>query len=55
MRLKKDVLPRWRGRSVSSIERRDCIELINGIAKRGAGIVANRTAGRCCRSCSAMR
>ena len=42
MRLKKDVIPRWRGRAVSSIERRDCLELVDGIAKRGAGIVANR-------------
>jgi integrase len=44
MRLKKDVLPYWRRRAVSSIERRDCIELVDRIAKRGAGIVANRTA-----------
>jgi integrase len=44
MRLKKDVLPRWRGRAVSSIERRDCLELVDGIAERGARIVANRVA-----------
>ncbi len=44
MRLKKDVLPRWRGRAVSSIEHRDCMELVDAIAARGAGIVANRTA-----------
>jgi integrase len=44
MRLKKDVLPHWRKRAVSSIERRDCRELIEGIAKRGAPIVANRVA-----------
>src|SRR5262245_36467240 len=44
MRLKMDVLPIWRKRAVSSIERRDCLELVDGIAKRGASIVANRTA-----------
>jgi integrase len=44
MRLKQDVLPRWRGRAVSSIERRDCLEVVDAIATRGAPIVANRTA-----------
>ena len=44
MRLKKDVIPHWRGRAVSSIARRDCIALVDAIARRGAPIVANRTA-----------
>jgi integrase len=43
-KLRNDVLPRWKGRPVSSIARRDCVELIQGIADRGAPIVANRVA-----------
>lgn len=41
-KLRNDVLKRWKGRPVSSITRRDCVELIQGIADRGAPIVANR-------------
>ena len=41
-KLRNDVLPRWKGRPVSSITRRDCVELVQGIADRGAPIVANR-------------
>ena len=43
-KLRNDVVTRWRGRPVSAITRRDCIELIQGIADRGAPIVANRVA-----------
>ena len=36
------VLPRWRGRSVQDIGRRDVRDLVEGIADRGAPIMANR-------------
>lgn len=42
--LNREVLKRWKGRPVSSITRRDCRELIDAIAGRGAPIVANRIA-----------
>lgn len=38
------ILPAWRGRPVSSITRRDCRELVQAIAERGAPIQANRVA-----------
>jgi integrase len=37
-----EILPTWKGRSVSSITRRDCRELLKAIADRGASIYANR-------------
>lgn len=38
------ILPAWRRRPVTSITRRDCRELLQGIADRGAPIQANRVA-----------
>lgn len=38
-----DVLPKWGKRSVREITRRDVRDLIDGIADRGAPIMANRT------------
>jgi len=38
-----DVIPKWGDRSVRDITRRDVRALIEGIAKRGAPIMANRT------------
>src|SRR5215471_11877063 len=37
------VLSAWRGRTISSIRRRDVIELIESVAARGHGYRANRT------------
>ena len=39
-----EILPRWKGRPVSSISRRDCRELVQAIADRLAPIYANRVA-----------
>lgn len=41
--LRKDVLPVWGRRKAKSIRRRDVIQLLDGIASRGAPIGANRT------------
>src|SRR5262249_51483463 len=41
--LNKEVLPRWRGRPIQEITRRDVLELLDRIADRGAPIMANRT------------
>lgn len=41
-KLRCEVLPRWKGRPVTSITRRDCRELVRAIADRGAPIYANR-------------
>ncbi len=38
------LLPAWKGRPVTSITRRDCRELVQAIADRGAAIQANRVA-----------
>lgn len=38
-----EVLPKWRGRKIHDISRRDVIELLDGIADRPAPIMANRT------------
>ena len=38
-----EVLPKWRGRKIRDISRRDVIELLDGIADRPAPIMANRT------------
>ena len=37
------VLPRWRGRDINSIKRRDVIELLDAIVDAGKPIAANRT------------
>ena len=37
------VLPRWRGRELSAITKRDIVELLDEIADRGTPIAANRT------------
>jgi integrase len=37
-----EILPAWKGRAVTSITRRDCRELLQGIADRPAVIYANR-------------
>jgi integrase len=39
----KHVLPRWRGRDLRSITRRDVIELLDGIVDEGKPVAANRT------------
>jgi integrase len=41
--LNHDLLPAWRARKAADIKPRDVIELIDGIARRGAKIQANRT------------
>ena len=40
--MKRDVLPLWGDRPLAAIRKRDVIELLDGIADRGAGIAANR-------------
>lgn len=40
-----ELLPRWENRPVASITRRDVVELVERIARRGAGVAANRTLG----------
>src|SRR5262249_40537765 len=40
--LKRDVLPLWGDRPIAGITRRDCIELIDGIADRRAETMARR-------------
>jgi integrase len=44
--IERDVKPDWGERAVEAITRRDVRELVDGIAKRGAGIQANRTLAR---------
>jgi integrase len=44
--LECNVLPKWRGRPIASISRRDVIDLVDGIVARGVGIQANRTLAR---------
>jgi hypothetical protein len=39
----KHVLPRWRGRDLRGITRRDVIELLDGIVDEGKPVAANRT------------
>jgi len=38
----RDILPAWQGRGVSAITRRDALDLIDGIADRGAQTMARR-------------
>lgn len=42
--LGKDVLPLWKGRDARTIKPREVIELLDGIVKRNARVMANRTA-----------
>jgi hypothetical protein len=42
--LRAEILPHWRDRAVKDIMRRDVRALVDGIAARGAPIMANRTA-----------
>jgi integrase len=44
--IERDVKPAWGDRTIESIARRDVRELIDGIAKRGAEVQANRTLAR---------
>jgi integrase len=41
--MRREVLPIWGARSIEDIRKRDIIALIDGIADRGAPIMANRT------------
>ncbi len=38
----REVTPRWKGRMVTEITKRDIIELVDGVADRGAKVQANR-------------
>ena len=40
--MEREVMPAWGDRALASIRKRDVIELIDGIADRGAKIAANR-------------
>ena len=40
--IKKELLPAWKRKRAHEIKRRDVVELLNGIVKRGAPIQANR-------------
>jgi len=40
--IERDVLPAWQGRLISSITRRDVLELIDAVADRGAATMARR-------------
>jgi Arm DNA-binding domain len=40
--LERDALPLWRDRPISSITRRDVINLVNSMVERGAPVMANR-------------
>jgi integrase len=42
--LRHKILPKWRYRAITEIQRRDCRELVEGVAEAGAPIVANRVA-----------
>jgi integrase len=41
--LRADVLPRWKGRAVRSLTRRDVRDVLDRIVERGSPIAANRT------------
>jgi integrase len=43
-KINRVILPAWKGRPATSITRRDCRELVQAIADRGAPIQANRVA-----------
>jgi integrase len=40
--LDNHVLPRWRGRDITTIKRRDVIELLDDVVEKGAPVAANR-------------
>jgi integrase len=40
---RRDVLPLWATRKIADIEARDCLNLIDGIVRRGAPVMANRS------------
>jgi integrase len=42
--LKRDVLPKWKGRDARTIEPGEVVELLDGIVERGSKVMANRTA-----------
>ena len=44
--IERNVLPKWRNRPITSISRRDVLDLIDGIIARGAEVQANRTLAR---------
>jgi integrase len=44
--LERDALRKWCNRPIASITRREVIDLVEGIAARGAGVQANRTLTR---------
>ncbi len=50
--LKKDVVSAWRGRRLSTIEKRHISSLLDGIVKRGAPVGANRTFAQLRRMCT---
>lgn len=39
--LEREVLPKWRGRKIQSITRRDVIEILDGLVDRGIGRMTN--------------
>ena len=39
----RDVLPIWGGRPIQGIDRRDVLDLVDGISDRGSPVAANRT------------
>ena len=41
--LERELLPAWKGREASSINRREVVHLVERIATRGAPVLANRT------------
>jgi len=44
--IERNVLPKWRGRPIASISRREVLDLIDAIIARGAEVQANRTLAR---------
>jgi integrase len=40
--LEREVVPQWRGRRIGKIKRRDVIDLLDTIKRRGVGVTANR-------------
>jgi integrase len=42
-RLQREIVGAWGGRPIRSITRADVVRLVDGIADRGAGVMANRT------------
>jgi hypothetical protein len=43
--LRKHVLPRWHGRTIDSISKRDVLDMLDGVVEGGAPIAANRALG----------